>query len=48
MLWNRQYRVKFPDIGLEFANTLRISFDITKDLSKNTNKGKVTIWNLSD
>lgn len=48
MLWNRQYRVKFPDIGLEFANTLRISFDITKDLSKNTNKGKLTIWNLSD
>lgn len=48
MLWNRQYRVKFPGIGLEFANTLRISFDITKDLSKNTNKGKLTIWNLSD
>lgn len=48
MLWNRQYRLKFPDIGLEFANTLRISFDITKDLSKQTNKGRITIWNLSD
>lgn len=48
MLWNRQYRLKFPDLGLEFANTLRVSFDITKDLSKQTNKGKITIWNLSD
>lgn len=48
MLWNRQYRLKFPDIGLEFANTLRVAFDITKDLSKQTNKGKIVIWNLSD
>lgn len=48
MLWNRQYRVKFPDLNLEFANTLRISFDITKDLSKETNKGKLVLYNLSD
>ena len=48
MLWNRQYRVKFPDLNLEFANTLRITFDITKDLSKETNKGKLVIYNLSD
>lgn len=48
MLWNRQYRVKFTGLGLEFANTLRISFDLTRDLSKQTNKGKLTIWNLSD
>ena len=48
MLWNRQYRVKFPDLNLEFANTLRISFDVTKDLSKETNKGKLVIYNLSD
>ena len=48
MLWNRQYRVKFPDLNLEFANTLRISFDVTKDLSKETNKGKLTIYNLSE
>ena len=46
MLWNRQYRLKFPDIGLEVANTLRVAFDITKELSKQTNKGKIVIWNL--
>lgn len=47
-LWKRQYRVKFPELKLEYANTLRISFDVTKDITKETNKSKLTLFNLSD
>lgn len=47
-LWNRQYRVKFPDLKLEYANTLRMSFEVDKDLTKETNKSKLTLYNLSD
>ncbi len=47
-LWNRQYRVKFPELKIEYANTLRITFDVEKDLTKETNKSKLTLYNLSE
>lgn len=47
-LWNRQYRVKFPELNLEYANTLRINFEVDKDLTKETNKSKLTLCNLSE
>lgn len=47
-LWNRQYRLNFPEIKLEYANTLKIAFNVDKDLTRESNKCKVSIWNLSD
>ncbi len=47
-LWKRQYRIAFPDIGIEYADSLRIELDITKDLTDETNKSKVKIYNLSE
>nr|DAY57438.1 MAG TPA: tail protein [Caudoviricetes sp.] len=46
-LWHRQYKVVFPDIGIEYANTLRITFEVEKDLTKETNKSKLSIFNLA-
>lgn len=46
--WKRQYKINFPEIGYEFANTLRVKFSIEKDLTKQTNKSNVEIYNLSD
>ena len=51
--WHREYRLVFPDINLEFNNLenkegLHLTFDVQKDLTKETNKVKFIIWNLSD
>ena len=46
--WKRQYKVIFPEIGYEFANTLRVKFTVEKDLTKQTNKSSLEIYNLSD
>lgn len=48
MQWNRQYKIKFPEINREYANTLKIAFEVNKDSTKETNKSTLTIWNLSD
>ena len=51
-LWNNVYRVVLPDLGFEFNNLegdgLKISFSIEKDLSQNTNKATLSLWNLKD
>lgn len=52
-LWKREYRVVFPDIGLEYNNlgdddALKVSFDIAKDLTQDTNKCKLKLWNLKE
>lgn len=46
-LWDRQYKIVFPSIELEYANTLRITFEVEKDLTKETNKSKVSLFNLA-
>lgn len=54
LLWKRQYRVLFPDLGFSFDNLdettegLKISFQVDKDLTQKTNKTVLKIWNLSD
>ena len=51
--WKRQYKVSFPGIGYTFSNIdnrngLKIEFDIDKDLTKETNKSVLKIYNLSN
>ena len=52
--WKRKYKIKFPDLGLEYSNendekdALHISFDIDKDVTQESNKSKLTIINLSE
>lgn len=46
MLWNRVYRLEFPDIGYTI-DRLRVRFQVEKDLTKETNKTKIVIFNLS-
>lgn len=50
--WKREYRVVFPDINLEYNNLqncegLKVSFDISKDLTQDTNKCSLKIYNLT-
>ncbi|WP_304154226.1 hypothetical protein [Megamonas hypermegale] len=50
--WKRQYKIAFPSIGYYFTNVdnrngLKIEFDIDKDLTKQTNKSVLKIYNLS-
>lgn len=51
-LWKRQYRLHFPDLGFSFDNIddeaegLKISFKIDKDVSQESNKSELKIWNL--
>ena len=53
MYWKRKYRIRFPDLGLELNNlddekdALTINFEINKDITQESNKSKVTIYNLS-
>lgn len=47
-LWHRQYKVIFPEINLEYANTLRVQFSVEKDLTKETNKSSLSLYNLSE
>lgn len=51
--WKRQYKITFPSIGYVFSNVnnrngLKIELDIDKDLTKETNKTVLKIYNLSD
>ena len=52
-LWKRVYKLSFPDAGIEYNNTddptgdaLKIAFDVDRDLSQETNKLKLKLWNL--
>lgn len=45
--WTRQYRLVFPEINLEYSDTLRMSFSIKKDLTSEPNEGNFKIWNLN-
>lgn len=53
-LWKRQYRLHFPDLGFSFDNIddetegLKISFKIDKDVSQESNKTELKIWNLKE
>lgn len=47
-LWHRQYKVIFPEINLEYANTIRVQFAVEKDLTKETNKSALSLYNLSE
>ena len=42
MQWNRQYKIKFPEINREYANTLKIAFEVNKESTKEKNKSKLT------
>ena len=50
-LWNNQYRIVLPKLGFEFnnlnGNGLNISFEIEKDLTQQTNKTRLEIYNLT-
>ena len=54
LYWKRQYRIRFPDLGISFdnideeKNALTISFDIDKDVTQESNKAKLKIMNLAD
>ena len=51
-LWKRIYSVRFPDLGFSFSNEesegLKVAFEITKDLTQETNKTVLKIWNLTN
>ena len=51
-LWNNQYRIVLPKLGFEFNNLegegLNIAFEIEKDLTQQTNKTHLVIWNLKE
>jgi hypothetical protein len=51
--WAREYRLLFPTINLEYNNLenkegLAVEFDVSKDLTQETNKAKFTIRNLTE
>ncbi len=46
MLWDRTYRVEFPDLGYA-VDKLRVTFQVEKDLTEESNKAAVRIYNLS-
>lgn len=51
--WKREYRIVFPSINLEYNNLankigIKMTFDVQKDLTQETNKVKVKLWNLTD
>lgn len=45
--WNRQYQVKFPDLGYTLEDSLQVEFDIQKDMTAETNKSSLTILNMN-
>lgn len=47
-LWKRTYKLNFPTLGLYIADSLEVTFEIDKDLTKESNKAKVEILNLSN
>ena len=46
--WKQVYRIVFPKLNITFENNLHIGFQIDKDTTKESNKGKLEIYNLSD
>lgn len=46
--WKQVYRINFPKLNITFENNLHIGFSIDKDTTKESNKAKLEIYNLSD
>ena len=46
--WKQVYRIVFPKLDITFENNLHIGFQIDKDTTKESNKAKLEIYNLSD
>lgn len=46
MLWKRTYKVDFPELGYA-VDKLRVSFEVNKDLTEESNKASVKIYNLA-
>ena len=46
--WKQVYKINFPKLNITFENNLHIGFSIDKDTTKESNKAKLEIYNLSD
>lgn len=46
--WKQAYRINFPKLNKSFENNLKINFQIEKDTTKESNKAKLEIYNLSE
>jgi hypothetical protein len=46
--WKQVYRIVFPKLNITFENNLHIGFSVDKDTTKESNKAKLEIYNLSD
>lgn len=46
--WKQTYKVNFPKLNKSFENNLKIVFSIEKDTTKESNKSKLEIYNLSE
>lgn len=46
--WKQAYRINFPKLNKSFENNLKINFSIEKDTTKESNKAKLEIYNLSE
>lgn len=46
--WKQVYRIVFPKLNITFENSLHIGFSIEKDTTKESNKAKLEIYNLSE
>lgn len=46
--WKQAYRINFPKLNKSFENNLKINFQIEKDTTKESNKSKLEIYNLSE
>ena len=46
--WKQVYRIVFPKLNITFENNLHIGFQIDKDTTKESNKAKLEIYNLSE
>ena len=46
--WKQAYKINFPKLNKSFENNLKINFQIEKDTTKESNKSKLEIYNLSE
>lgn len=46
--WKQAYKINFPKLNKSFENNLKINFSIEKDTTKESNKAKLEIYNLSE
>ena len=46
--WKQTYKIVFPKLNIAFENNLHIGFSIEKDTTKESNKAKLEIYNLSE